>query len=146
MQKADDRKALHNTMRETAARTRELLMAWAPVKTGVPELAEALAKFTRMHRLTVQVLSFLDRDSKGFPIPITTHELAEKVLTILYLAEELDRVYFEDAGYHAPLYPVAPSAMRPRIAPARAVRVSRYCSPATCMIAAALPTTANAAP
>jgi hypothetical protein len=100
----DRRHHLYEVLHETTERTRDLLIRWAPTMVSRAPLAGHLSDFSRMHRQMVQVLSFL-HISQHQAMPITVEELAQKVLAINMLAEELDRRFFAEAEQTDPLYP-----------------------------------------
>ncbi len=104
---ADDparRDNLHGVLGETAKRTRELLMQWAPTLVPRAPLAGHLSEVATLHRRIVQVLGLINVGQFG-TLPITPQELATKVMDINYLAEDLDRRLFAEAEEIKPLYP-----------------------------------------
>lgn len=94
---------LHNVLNDTAKRTRELLMHWAPTLVPRAPLAGHLSEVAMLHRRIVQVLGFLNIGQFG-ELPITPEELAEKVMSTNYWAEDLDRRLFAEADDISPLY------------------------------------------
>jgi hypothetical protein len=94
---------LYNVLNETAKRTRELLMHWAPTLVPRAPLAGHLSEVAMLHRRIVQVLGLINIGQFG-ELPITPQELVEKVMSINYLAEDLDRRLFAEAHDIKPLY------------------------------------------
>jgi hypothetical protein len=105
---AEDRERrtiLYNTLYETAKRTRELIIKWAPVMVSQSPLAEHLSQLSNLHRQIVRTLLWLHYEQAGEPLSVTPTQLCDQVLAINRFAEGLDRYYFAEAGKRSPLMP-----------------------------------------
>lgn len=97
------RDALFKLLHETAERTRDLIMRWAPIMVSRSPLAEYLGRFADTHRQIVKALGWLHHVQAGRPLPVDPLVLRDQVLLISRLALELDRDCFIEAEWTAPL-------------------------------------------
>lgn len=105
---AEDRKQradLHKRLYETAKRTRDLIIRWAPVMVSRSPLAEYLSQLSDLHRQIVRTLLWLRQEQTGEPLPVSAAQLCDQILAINRLAETLDSACFAEAKKTAPLLP-----------------------------------------
>ncbi len=92
---------LFDESRETARRTRDLILAWSPALIPQDHLASYLADVTTLHRTLVQVLRVMSITSKGHRSPITDEQLCKWHADVLYRAMDLDeRLHAEASLIH----------------------------------------------
>jgi prepilin signal peptidase PulO-like enzyme (type II secretory pathway) len=89
---------LFERLRETAIRTREIVLHWGPTMVPHPHLAPYLGELTTLHRQMVQVLRVLNiaRGTGEFQIPPA--QLVDWLMRIVYSAVELDERLHREAG------------------------------------------------
>lgn len=92
------RQRAYDELHETAGRTREVIIAWAPTMVSQERLAPALASLADVHRQMVRVLQFLHRERAGGELPIAPEDLATLLLEIQSRASDLDVEFGRAAG------------------------------------------------
>lgn len=89
---------LFDTSRETARRTRDLIIAWSPSLIPHGRLAPYLAEIATLHRRLVQILRVMSFMRKNMTPPVSTEQLCRWHAEVIYLAIALDeRLYAEAA-------------------------------------------------
>jgi hypothetical protein len=97
------RAELFDLLYDTAKRTRELIIDWAPLMVSRSVLAEYLSRLTEIHRRMSKILQWLSYERAGRDLPVSTSQLRDEVLRVCQLALSLEDKCFTEADDTAAL-------------------------------------------
>ena len=92
------RERLFDASRETARRTREIIISWSPTLVPHAQLAPYLAELATLHRTMVQVLRVMSIKRQGSEPPVGDKQLREWITDVIYVAMALDERLHREAG------------------------------------------------
>lgn len=94
----DGRNRIYDDLRETAKRTREIIISWSPTLVAHERIAPFLAQLTDVHRRIVRLLQFLHHERAGRLLPIEPEDVADQILEIQLAASRLDTDLMAEAA------------------------------------------------